>query len=487
MKIVFCGPPHSGKSVFINNLIKMLPSDSYTIVRACPDGEGNWSNNQNQDETSAVRKKGKFTEDFVENACNVIENQSHKIVLIDVGGIISEENEKIFKHCDSFIILSSSEEKKLEWLEFGEKMGLQCIACLDSALEGNDEIYAEKPYIQGKITGLERGANISTSIIIQKLISFIIRESKYNENEETANDNFSGTLIDNEEFGSKLGCKREIPTEDGIIKRIEWEESSIPKIYQTLQNDDNIKNSVRIYGIRPNFILSAICKALKEKNIQDISTFDAQTGQYIPIQKIGIRRKVKTSSNLKYHIIENEENVFMHIELLGERYTLEDYEKCILPKINKSKNLYLSGRLPNWLIASIVCSYDSNRIFTYQPGNGFVCVAGDEKSLGMLIDTPDGINVAGYISSINKRNTNLPEVRKRQSIFSKLKQYFIQRREVRKYKDKSIKSKIIKKTEDVQDTKSTFTESLRSEVREKDETGITNIDTGKEEENEKGE
>lgn len=56
MKVVFCGPPYSGKSVFIANLIEKMPTDSHTIIRACPDGEGNWSNNEKQHETSLVRK-----------------------------------------------------------------------------------------------------------------------------------------------------------------------------------------------------------------------------------------------------------------------------------------------------------------------------------------------------------------------------------------------------------------------------------------------
>ena len=85
MKIVFCGPPHSGKSVFIANLIDKLPTDAYTIIRACPDGEGTWSNNKNQNETAIVRKKGKFTKSFIDDACQAIDNQSNKIVLVDVG------------------------------------------------------------------------------------------------------------------------------------------------------------------------------------------------------------------------------------------------------------------------------------------------------------------------------------------------------------------------------------------------------------------
>ncbi len=85
MKIIFCGPPHSGKSVFVANLIDKMPTDAYTIIRACPDGEGTWSNNKNQNETNIVRKKGKFTKSFIENACTAIDNQTNKIVLVDVG------------------------------------------------------------------------------------------------------------------------------------------------------------------------------------------------------------------------------------------------------------------------------------------------------------------------------------------------------------------------------------------------------------------
>lgn len=157
MKIVFCGPPHSGKSVFIANLINKLPTDAYTIIKACPDGEGIWSNNKNQNETNIVRKKGKFTKSFIENSCKAIDNQTNKIVLVDVGGAISKENEQIFKHCDSFIVLSSDEKEKNEWVNFGQSLGLECIGELDSSLEGQEKIYSREPYLQGKIVGLERG------------------------------------------------------------------------------------------------------------------------------------------------------------------------------------------------------------------------------------------------------------------------------------------------------------------------------------------
>lgn len=184
MKVVFCGPPHSGKSVFIANLIDKLPTDAYTIIRACLDGEGNWSNNKNQNETSIVRKKGKFTKSFIEDACKAIDNQTNKIVLVDVGGIMSKENEEVFKHCDSFVVLSSDEKKKEEWLKFGQELGLECLGSLDSSLEGQEEIYSMQPYLQGRIAGMERGKVLKDSQVINTIVSDIVKKSRYGEKSE---------------------------------------------------------------------------------------------------------------------------------------------------------------------------------------------------------------------------------------------------------------------------------------------------------------
>ena len=53
--------------------------------------------------------------------------------------------------------------------------------------------------------------------------------------------------------------------------------------------------------------------------------------------------------------------------------------------------------MPLWLLASISNSYDSNKIFTFQPGKGFTCISSiDEKELGTIADSIDGININRY-------------------------------------------------------------------------------------------
>jgi polynucleotide 5'-kinase involved in rRNA processing len=41
LKIVLCGPPHSGKSVFTQVLTNLLNKDRFAPIEAAPDGEGN--------------------------------------------------------------------------------------------------------------------------------------------------------------------------------------------------------------------------------------------------------------------------------------------------------------------------------------------------------------------------------------------------------------------------------------------------------------
>lgn len=445
MKIVFCGPPHSGKSVFLSNLIEKMPTDSHTILRACPDGEGNWSNNKNQNETILVRKKGKFTPEFVNNVCNAIDNQTSKISLIDVGGVISKENEQIFKHCDSFVIVSRDEESKEKWLEFGNKLGLQCLGAIDSKLEGQDEIYKREPYLQGTVTGLQRGNNLENSIIINALLSDIIKMSKYEERENSNDEKFEGIMIDDTQLGFELGYGKKFKTEQGIsIKKVKWSEDAIPKVYKKMDQILKKDSKVRLNGIRANFILCAIAKSAMKKGIKDISTYDIRLKQYIPIKRLPKKRGIKQAEGLQYNIIQNDSNIFMDIDITGEQYTLDEYKKCIIPKLNKNKNLYLSGRIPHWLLASISGSYDCSKIFTFQPGKGFTCISSkSKKDLGTVVDNIEGIDTVKYYN--DKRDNNKLSVVQKKGFLSKLKNIFYRNDDKDFYLDKSILSRIIPK------------------------------------------
>ena len=181
MKTIVCGPPHSGKSILISNLQKLMPSDDYLCIRANADGEVLWANNPNQQEVDTVRKcnkSGNTTADF-----NIwrkrIETVSRSIVIVDIGGRLSDDKISLFEVSDSFIIISSDAKLKGEWKDFGELYGCRCLATIDSTLSDDDTVLTKVPYLQARLGGLDRGRDLRDRKVVQALADLLVCESGY--------------------------------------------------------------------------------------------------------------------------------------------------------------------------------------------------------------------------------------------------------------------------------------------------------------------
>ena len=178
VKIALVGPPHSGKSVFRSFLETSLPGNITTSIISAPDGEGKYSNRENQEEIQAFRVKGKYSNELIEKTTKLMDNINNKIVIVDTGGKLidgrlTKENKEILSHCTHAIVLSSDETLKNSWEKECNKMGLDIIASLDSRLEGKDEKYTDlnskENTIYGKVTNLERGKEKAPSLLLNDL------------------------------------------------------------------------------------------------------------------------------------------------------------------------------------------------------------------------------------------------------------------------------------------------------------------------------
>lgn len=124
--IAMLGAPHSGKSVFVAELYRQalinpaIGSQKVFLQRTCPDGEGMWSAESDQEIVNRIREKGSFTPEVVNFYLNSIDGlqKTKDLVLIDCGGLKSLENILILGHSSDSIILSSSEEKMNQWTQF---------------------------------------------------------------------------------------------------------------------------------------------------------------------------------------------------------------------------------------------------------------------------------------------------------------------------------------------------------------------------------
>lgn len=139
--IAIVGPPHSGKSIFLAELYRQLlqrqPAQVF-LHRACPDGEGMWSNEADQAIVQQIRKKAAFSPEFITITLHSIEqlgrNGCHDIVLLDLGGKRTAENAEILHRSTHCIILSAQPEAISAWQTFATAAGCTILATLCSQL-----------------------------------------------------------------------------------------------------------------------------------------------------------------------------------------------------------------------------------------------------------------------------------------------------------------------------------------------------------------
>ena len=375
MKVIICGPSHSGKSVLIANLVRFMPSDSYLRINANGDGEGTWSNNQDQQEIIRVRTKSANTPEKFAIWTDNIKKAFQDIVIIDIGGKLQDDKIPLFEAADTFVVLSSDPSMIAPWKDFGELHGCRCIATVESYLDGgHDEIVCrESHFIHARLSGLERGNNLLESTVIKSLAELIVRISGYRRN----------TFIDFSKIGESIGCSMDWTTNEGIrVTHSHFNSVHGPLIYDYLTALGLMNHRCKIFGLKANWVAAIASMALGKYN--QVFFFDERTGVFRPVVSIP---KVPLDSSFERWIVEEGKD-YVCLSQNNNWSPLETKESDItVPVLDENKPLFLSGRFPIWIVASILGSYSSKQKYLFQPGSHFYCVESDNTSeLGMIKD-----------------------------------------------------------------------------------------------------
>jgi len=183
------GIPRSGKSVFLAHLYQCLRKNgaSFFIQRACPDGEGQWSAEAPQEIVRKIRVKGKFDKEFIEfNKVAIQGLRRHfDIILVDLGGLPSEENRQLLQLCDYYILLARNDNdpkiQKLlrDWRNLLTELKLRPIAEFISAWNGEAKIISDTNVFRGVLARLDRnGVSPQTLHVISLFARFLISHAQ---------------------------------------------------------------------------------------------------------------------------------------------------------------------------------------------------------------------------------------------------------------------------------------------------------------------
>jgi CRISPR-associated protein Csx3 len=169
-RIVFVGPPNSGKSVLLRALYSRLqarlPMEQFQrdvfLIRACPDGEGNWFGEIPLDRAVTLRHKSVWDDAFVADMCKHLEGvvKNKQLILVDLGGRIDRYSQQILNRCSHAVIVSRDPAAIAEWRGALRASEIKVLAEIESVLEDVCQVLGGEP-LRLRLGVLERGKEIS--------------------------------------------------------------------------------------------------------------------------------------------------------------------------------------------------------------------------------------------------------------------------------------------------------------------------------------
>jgi CRISPR-associated protein Csx3 len=350
--ILLAGPPHSGKSVLAFLLTQHLRAMgvAHYLLRAVPDGEGDWflSGPELVVRTLRSRHKGSYSAEFIEHMLAAIRNRPLPM-LVDVGGRPQGEQFGLIRACTHSILLHRTEEERAAWRTLLGDSGLIPIAELRSALGEKETVRARQPVLTGTISGLEREAERRTSglvfgALLERVGGICSYEAQALEREHLRLAPFP---VLNER---ELARRWSVPA-DG--ERTTWSPAHLRRIREELPPHA----PGAIYGRGPVWLAAALAAHTLP---EPCAIFDARYGWLFPPEvRFGTRgRNVKTKARPFM-----EGDTWLEIELPD--VTLEP-GRIVMETVEGQGGIALSGKLPRWLFTALARRF--------APGHAWVAV-----------------------------------------------------------------------------------------------------------------
>ncbi|MBD3156390.1 hypothetical protein GF369_01035 [Candidatus Peregrinibacteria bacterium] len=368
--IIVCGPPHSGKSVFFTALKQYLPRRDTRLFRACPDGEGTFSQLADADVAQNIRRKGGFTPEFIDFVLKGLGRISQKRVLVDVGGIRSPENAAIFEQATHAVVLCRSDkpEEKQEWEDFCKEHGVVLLASIDSSLTGEESITTdEHSVIRGQIVGLERGEEIKSDTLAF-LASQILEDTQETSEQEVMSEADGMRFISLDNLADEMNVPskgREIKRPDkGYDLTIElpwWTGENIGEAAERLRKLDP-QSPMWLDGGHPATLYAATTSVLPNKEIwyTDETNYSEGKGKVETLELSDT-----PSDTLDWKVEEREDYTLVEVgwkkDVQWKMDNFADFLKDLkIPQVNPNKGVIISGKMAYLIFGSMARTYQSH-------------------------------------------------------------------------------------------------------------------------------
>jgi len=367
------GPPHSGKSVLAYSLTQALRRrgvDHY-VLRAYPDGEGDWANEADQALVRRIRVKGQGTPEWIARMCRDIANR-HLPLIVDVGGLPTSWQEAVFDYCTHAILLTKDEASHDAWRSMMARHGLILLAELHSQLRGESTVTDDGPVLCGTITGLERGDTASGPVfdaLVERLSALFAYDR-----EELRRTHCNLAPVETVIDLARLAHTLEIDPAN-------WEPHHLPRALDYLPE----ATSLGLYGRGTNWLYAALALLAHPAPFYQ---FDVRLGWVVPpTLHLGLPA---ADAPLQAHQQTRSDHIRLAFAIPRAYLDYSQAQGLTVPSLSLDRGLVLSGKLPLWLWTALALVYrDAPWVAVYQPqwGDQAIVVSSriSEWPLGHLV------------------------------------------------------------------------------------------------------
>jgi len=361
--VLIGGPPHSGKSVLVYSLTQALRQANvpHYALRACPDAEGDWANEADQQTVRAIRVKGEFSDEFMARVAWYLQQRPLPL-LVDVGGRPTAEQEAIFRYCTHAILLAGEEKDEptafehdmAEWQAKMARQGVPVFARCKSVLHGENELLSTQPIITGTLAGLERG-QIATGPTFTALV-------------EKLQELFTFPAVDLTEL-HLAQAPVELTLDLGALARTwqivdgRWQPDHLPQLWDYLPEG----KPLAIYGRAPNWLYATLAMVAYPAPFW---LYDARLGWVQP--PILPLQADERQTGWQVAAYDQPDFTLLDMTTHSQYLDIEEADGLPLMPVSTDKGLVLSGKIPHWLLTAVTRRFAPLLPWTavYQPPLG---------------------------------------------------------------------------------------------------------------------
>lgn len=201
-------------------------------------------------------------------------------------------------------------------------------------------------------------------------------------------------IIDIQELGAKIGMEeKEQKLPNGkVINTLLWDQENLLKAVKEVSHFSEEGKSVIITGAAPAWLVSALTHAVHPC---PVSVYVPQVGKNVDIPNL-IQGEKNLEGEVNFKVTKKGESILVEYNMeLPEGFTSYDENnvtKVVVPEIPQGKDVYISGRGPNYLTVAIAEAYahTNSSVSLFQPGVGYTCsiTHSRNKKLGDLTKDP---------------------------------------------------------------------------------------------------